>query len=229
MVPIAGKKSLARSGGTVIVALATAAALILAPAFASSAQEKPKPDKEGWYSLFDGKTLNGWKAGEHPESFRVENGVIVVNGLRSHLFYVGPVLNHNFKNFHFKAKVKTYPKANSGIYFHTKYQAKGWPSIGYEAQVDNSHADWRRTGSLYGVVDIRKTPAKDGEWFDYEIIVRGKRIILKVNGKTTVDYTEPPDLKRKGRRLSSGTFALQAHDPGSRVEYKDIMVKPLPD
>lgn len=189
-------------------------------------QDDKKSD-DGWISLFDGKSLDGWKANENKDSVKVEDGKIVVKGPRSHLFYVGKVEDANFTNFEFKADVKTYPKANSGIYFHTKYQEKGWPNRGYEAQVNNTHGDPKKTGGLYSVKDVFKAPAKDNEWFNYHIIVRDKQIIIKINGKTTVDYTEPEGLKRPNRQLASGTFAFQAHDPGSRVEYKNIKVKPL--
>ena len=186
-----------------------------------------------WISLFDGKTLDGWRASEHPGTFSVENGKIVVHGPRAHLFYEGPVENHNFKNFEFKAQVMTTPGSNSGMYVHTRYQDEGWPSQGYEVQVNNSHTDWRRTGSLYGINDVKEQLVPDNEWYTEHIIVDGKHVTVKINGKTVVDYTEPDDLERKegdeGRRLSSGTVALQGHDPDSKVYYKDIMVKPLGD
>src|SRR5437868_6982287 len=138
----------------------------------------------GWISLFDGKSLNGWKVGKHAETFKVENGTIVVNGQTSHLFYNGPVMDHNFKNFEFKAQVLTYPGSNSGIYFHTRYQEDGWPEKGYEVQVNNSHTDWRRTGSLYAVDDVKEVYVKDNEWFTEYIKVQGKRVIIKINDKT---------------------------------------------
>ena len=186
-----------------------------------------------WVRIFDGKTLDGWKAGENADTFKVENGAIVVFGPRSHLYYVGPVGDHNFKNFEWKAEVMTTPGSNSGMYFHTEYQEKGWPSKGYEVQVNNSHTDPKRTGGLYAIKDVMEAPAKDGEWFTQHIIVRGKRVIVKVNGKTLVDYTEPENPERPanmaGRLLSSGTVALQGHDPKSKVLYKNIMVKVLTD
>ena len=187
-----------------------------------------KNRQDGWVSLFNGKTLDGWKASENKDSCRVEDGAICVNGPRSHLFYVGDVNGGKFKNFELKCDVKTMPKANSGIYFHTDYQDEGWPAKGYEAQVNNTQGDPKKTGGLYAVQDVYEAPAKDNEWFDYHIIVRGKRIIIKINGETTADYTEEDDLDREGRRLSSGTFALQAHDPGSKVLYKNVRVKVLP-
>jgi hypothetical protein len=182
----------------------------------------------GWISLFDGKSLDGWKVGKNAGTFQVRDGMIVVNGTVAHLFYAGDVHDHDFKNFDFKADVMTFPKANSGLYFHTKYQEEGWPKYGYEAQVNNSHQDWRRTGSLYGVKDVAEAPAKDNTWFTEEIAVRGRHIEIKIDGKTVVDYTEP-EGKTGDRRLSHGTFALQGHDPGSKVYFKNIRVKVLPD
>jgi hypothetical protein len=149
----------------------------------------------------------------------------------SHLFYNGPVLNHDFTNFEFRARVKTTPGSNSGIYFHTSFKQKGFPSKGYEVQVNTSHTDWRRTGSLYAVSDVRKTYVKDDEWFTEYIKVEGKRITIKINDSVVVDYLEPEGIEttrgRAQKRLGSGTFALQGHDPKSKVFFKDIYVRPL--
>ena len=187
----------------------------------------------GWISLFDGKSLDGWKVGENAATFSVENGTIVAHGNTAHLFYEGPVKDHNFKNFEFRAEVMTEPGSNSGIYFHTQYQESGWPAKGYEVQVNNSHTDWRRTGSLYAVQDVKEVYVKDNEWFTESFSVQGKRVIIKINDKVVVDYTEPDNVQRPadmaGRIISSGTFALQGHDPKSKVYFKNIMVKPLAD
>ena len=201
---------------------------------ADAQPEKSEPilEAEGeWISLFDGESLNGWRASENKETFSVKDGMIVVDGPRSHLFYVGDVEGHSFKNFEFKADVMTKPGANSGMYFHTEYQEEGWPSKGYEVQVNNSSGDWRRTSSLYAVEDVREAPAKDDEWFTQKIIVRDKRVVILVNGKVQVDYTEPEDPERpdnmSGRLIDKGTFALQGHDPESVIYYKNIMVRPI--
>ncbi len=186
-----------------------------------------------WVSLFDGKSLTNWKVGANAETFSVDSGMIIVHGNTAHLFYDGKLKEHDFKNFEFKADVMTYPGANSGIYFHTIYQEKSWPVKGYEVQVNNSHTDWRRTGSLYGINDVKEVYVQDYEWYTEYIKVEGKHVTIKVNDKTTVDYIEPDDVKRgKGneqRLISSGTFALQGHDPKSIVHFKNIMVKVLPD
>jgi hypothetical protein len=209
-------------------------ALALSAAVAEDKPEAPKPDKDGFYPLFDGKTLDGWKAAEVPATFKVEDGLIVVNGNRAHLFYDGPVNNHDFKNFHLKAEVKTMPNSNSGIYFHTKYQEKGWPDKGFECQVNNTYAkDPKKTGGLYSVKDVMNTaPVGDNEWFTYDIIVDGSKVTLKINGKTTTEWEQPEGYKgpqgSPGRVLDHGTIALQGHDPGSKVFYRSVAIKPLP-
>lgn len=102
-----------------------------------------------WITLFDGETLEGWTASETPESWRIEEGAIVTAGTRSHLFYTGDEMDHNFKNFEFSVDVKTEPGANSGIYIHTEFQDEGWPAKGYECQVINSNPP-TEPGGIYG-------------------------------------------------------------------------------
>ena len=188
--------------------------------------------KDGWVSLFDGKSLDGWKANEKPETFSVKDGAIVVRGDRAHLFYVGPVANHDFKNFELKMDIMAKKSANSGVYFHTAFQPDGWPAKGYEVQVNNTHGDTKKGAGLYGIKDNFTAPAKDDEWYTMTIKVEGKHVITKVNDRVITDYTEEENPKREGqfvgRLISSGTFALQGHDPGSEVHYKNIVVKVLP-
>lgn len=211
-------------------------------------------DNDGWKSLFNGKDLSGWKSNEEvPGCFTVANGELKVSGGRAHLFYVGENGDAKFRSFELKMKVKTTPGSNSGVYLHTRYQDKGWPDQGYECQVNSTHTDPKKTGSLYGVINILAllegqkepdggrhikvplAPSKDDEWFDYNIKVEGRHITLKVNGQVTVDFTEPEgwdpakELKNMpGRKLSEGTFAIQGHDPKSTTYYKDIFLKVLP-
>ena len=206
-------------------------ATLVALAWFSLVCNAPAAEREdGWISLFDGKSLEGWKASEHKESCRVEEGLLLLGGERSHLFYNGPVEDHDFKDFELKAEVKTKPGSNSGIFFHTEYQEEGWPEVGHEAQVNQTHGDWRKTGSVYAVKDVRESAAKDDEWFDYHIIVHGNKVTLKINGETVNEYTEDPEgpmvADRPKRKLGHGTIALQAHDPGSLVYYRNIRIKP---
>src|SRR5690349_12828959 len=132
-------------------------------------KEAPQPDKDGFYSLFDGKTLDGWKVGKNANTFKVQDGMLCANGDVAHLFYDGPVANHDFKNFHFKAEVRTEQNSNSGIYFHTTFQEASWPKKGFECQVNNTFTkDRKKTGGLYAVKDVMDTsPVADKEWFLY--------------------------------------------------------------
>lgn len=200
-------------------------------------------------SLFDGETLEGWRVTtENPSSFRVEDGAIVAEGPRAHLFYEGEH-GTEFTDFELSLSVKTRPGANSGVYFHTAYQDEGWPRIGLEAQVNATQSDFRKTGSVYAIADVRvyaedrevpalgvdsnayvtraAAPHVDDEWFDYTIRVEDGTVSTRVNGELLVTWTQPEDWPDEERRLASGTFGLQAHDPDSTVYYKDIRVTRL--
>lgn len=198
---------------------------VLAAPLSLAAGEKPGQ----WTTLFNGKHLDGWKVTrENPDSFRVKDEAIVAHGPRAHLFYVGN--DKPYDDFVFQAEVMTRPGSNSGIYFHTKYQESGWPVQGYEAQVNATHGDPKKTGSLYAVKNITEAPHEDNEWFTYTIRVQGRRVVLKVNGQVTVRYTEPKGKKpgeRFNRVLGQGTFGLQAHDPDSEVRFRKIRVRRL--
>lgn len=185
--------------------------------------------EEGFKQLFDGKSFDGWKINERPESWSIVDGAFVAKGDRSHLFYVAD--DKPFVNFELRVDVKTEPNSNGGIYFHTKFQPEGWPKYGFEAQVNNSYEkDPQKTGSLYAVKKVLEKNVEDNVWYTETIIVKGKNVKIKINDKVVVDYDEPADLKAGEdftRKIEQGTFALQAHDPGSRVHFKNIRVKRL--
>ena len=210
-----------------IFALLTA--VLVSSVATAIAVDTSKEKDEGFVTIFDGKSLSGWKVGENPGSWTLKDGELLGKGQRSHLFYVGQE-EKPFTNFELRVDVKTEPKANGGIYFHTKFQESGWPKYGFEAQVNNSHGDPKRTGSLYDVVNVLETHVADNEWYTETVIVKGKHITIKINDKTVVDYEEPADKKAGEdytRKIDQGTFALQAHDPGSLVHFKNIRVKRL--
>lgn len=229
---------------TSALTLATAATLLL-----GGLTQTPAAAEEGFVPLFNGKDLTGWTPSkENPDYFSVKDGALIVKGGKSHLFYTGDVNGGKFKNFELKLKVRTTKGSNSGVYFHTQYQDTDWPKIGFEAQVNSTHKDPKKTGSLYGIVNILvlepgqkepaggehlkrdKAPSTDGEWFDYHITVKGKTVTIKVNGETTVQWTEPEggvESGFAGRKIGEGTFGLQAHDPESEVHYQSIEVKVL--
>ena len=181
-------------------------------------------EDDGWISLFDGKTYEGWKINESEESWKIEEGAFVANGLRSHLFYVGE--HKELTNFELKIDVMTRQGSNGGIFIHTKYQESGWPAWGYESQVNNTQGDPQKTGGLYNTAKVLEAPAQDDVWWTQHIIVNGKHVVVKIDDKVVVDYTEPDEVDGTVR-LSAGTIALQAHDPGSTILYRNIRIKPL--
>ena len=201
--------------------------------FAAGPNDKPAKPEKGFTALFNGRDLTGWtKAKENEDSFSVKEGAIVANGKRCHLYYSGPFKGKepNFKNFEVRLDVMTKPVSNGGFYFHTKYQETEFPKIGFEVQVNNTHGDWKKTAGLYNVQDNKEAFA-DNVWFEMRIIVEGNHVTTFVDGKKVTDWTQPAGWEgpkgNPGRKIDSGTFAIQAHDPGSTTMYKNIRVKPL--
>lgn len=192
--------------------------------------------QDGWISLFNGTDFTGWKVGGNTASFKVVDGALVANGPVAHAFYDGPVGNHDFKNFELTVDVKTAPVSNGGVYFHSQFQEAGFPKKGFEVQVNNTHGDPIKSGSLYHVKDIGaediKGIVKDDEWFTEHIIVNGDTVRILLNEKEVVKWTQPADWtggrEGVGRVIGHGTIALQGHDPKSTVAYKNIRIKMLP-
>ena len=217
-----------------IITMLKPLALLLCAAAAVSAQPS-----SGWMDLFDGKSMNGWTPAESQSTWKVVNGLLTSGGPRSHLFYSGPVLNADFRNFELEVEAKATHGTNSGVYFHTQYQAKDFPEHGFEVQICNTctgeagYIEHKKTGSLYAVRNVYKQLVNDDEWFKMNVLVQGKRVQVRLNGTLIVDYIEPavPVLgdEHRQRVLSHGTFALQGHDPTTGVAFRSIRVRPLSD
>ncbi len=207
-------------------------------------------DDKGYVQLFNGKDLTGWKLHPKPSGsieevitkekdgkviayegklkdgktvalWRVEDGVLIGGGPASHLFSV----RDDYENFSYRVEAWINDKGNSGQYFRTQF-GPGFPK-GYEAQINATHTDKIRTGSLYlpsvkEVLVLDKAPHKPEEWFTQEVIAQGDHIQIFVNGVKTVDYKDPKKTYMKGH------MALQGHDPGSIMKFKKVEVKELP-
>ena len=178
-----------------------------------------------WVSLFDGKTLDGWqKVGNEKSNWEVIDGSISGSGPASMLVTTtGP-----YKNFRYRAEIKINDGGNSGMYFRTT--AKPGFSDGYEAQIDSTHTDPIRTGSLYGMCHVYKQHVKPDTWFNYEIEVRDDvwrgRAITRI--KVTIDDNELYEYLDFALTFKEGYFAFQHHDPGSIVSIRKVEVLPLP-
>ncbi len=186
--------------------------------------------EKGWTSLFNGKDFTGWKTNENTDTFSIQDGAIVAHGKRSHCFYVGDFHNHTFRDFELKVDVMTKPNSNGGVYVLTEFQDQGFPNKGFEIQVNNTYrSDPRKTGSIYEVQDVKQELEPDNKWFTEDITVKGNSITVKLGKKVVAQWTQPPDWAGtkdfSGRRINPGTIALQGHDPGSTVYYRNIRIK----
>lgn len=196
--------------------LILAATLLVVAGATMNAQPEPRaelPDANGWVQLFDGEGLSGWTAPD-PGDWQMAGGVLTGRGKTSHLF--SP---NTYTNLEFKAEIRLNHAGNSGMYVRARY-GNGWPR-GYETQVENTSSDPQRTGSLYGIKKNFKQLVEDDTWWTQHVIAIGDRIIVKVNDTIVVDT--------RHERYKSGHLVLQQHDPGSVVEYRNIMVKRLSD
>lgn len=173
--------------------------LLVLMALAGVAQAGRPAAESGFTILFNGNDLTGWKIGGLVESFTVQDGAIVARGPASHAYYDGPFRNHRFRNFELKIDIMARPGANGGVYVLTEFEQVGgnerasgrFPSKGFEVQVYNSTGG-PRTGSLYHVVDILdQSPTEDDEWFTQTIIVNGNTIVVKIDDKQVVNWTQP--------------------------------------
>jgi len=216
----------------------------------------PAPGHEGerglgWISLLD-DTLNSWiesggvvdwtappwygretiwptidnaSAGA---SFRLDGDTLIAEGDRRNLFYDGPIAGGYFENFEFKVDVYTHPGSAAGVFFHTRYEEEGIPAFGYEAQINASRDGESKTGSLVGASEVSTAAHGDEEWFSYYIKVEGKNVTVKVNGETVNEFTESGDVAGPGG-LHRGTIGLESAGSGSRVEFRNPMIRLLPD
>jgi hypothetical protein len=241
----------------IVVILAVAAASAALTPLPASSQTKPE---DGWIQLFNGKDFTGWKIPNPPSGqfkgvkevkndegkviafvgqlkdgkngtpgkevtlWQIKDGMIVGGGPSSHIF-----TDVEADNFRYRVEAKINDKGNSGQYFRTKFEP-GFPS-GYEAQINATHGDQIRTGSLYPdgrtklgqfkdkITVMKDAPNKPDEFFTQEVVAEGNHIQIFVNGKKTVDFTDPNNTYTKGH------FALQGHDPGSVMTFKKVEYK----
>ena len=177
-----------------------------------------------WISLFDGKTMKGWeKVGREDSVWEVKDGALSGSGPASMLVCTkGP-----YKNFRYRAEIKINDGGNSGLYFRTT--AKPSFSDGYEAQIDSTHTDPIRTGSIYGMCHVYKQHVKPDTWFTYDLEVRDDvwrgRKMTRI--KVTIDGNELYEYMDFALTFKKGHFAFQQHDPGSKVSIRKVEVMPL--
>ena len=190
--------------------------------------------EEGFVSLFDGKTLDGWQGGK--DGYEIVEGAIVCKEKGGGNLYTAK----EYADFHLKFEFKLTPGANNGIGIRTPLQ--GDPAyVGMEIQVldDSSDRykglkDSQHNGSVYGVVPAKTGHQKPvGEWNSEEIILQGKQIKVILNGETIVDAdlekaSTPKTIDGKdhpGLKRDSGHICFCGH--GAEVWFRNLRIKSL--
>ena len=181
-----------------------------------------------YISLFNGSNLDGWVIMGKSEGWSVVDGVIHSDGgkggnwLRS---------QKEYENFSLVLEYKVSTGGNGGVFIRCAEQ--GDPSAsGYECQISNEQPpvdELHCTGSLYGVVkaDPRPDEAPD-QWHTYEILCKNQRILVRVDGKKTVDVNQG-DVDAIANKSVKGYIGLQDSHTGEgfSIEYRNIRIREL--
>ncbi len=187
--------------------------------------------REGtWRPLFDGKSIEGWKAWGS-EKWDVEDGTIVGrSGPKKSEGYLATL--EQWKDFHVRGSSKMLGEGNFGLFYHSsiKLREDGYPVIaGVQGEVEPGYPS--KTGWIYEsyqrgwlVQPDPNTPAamalRRGEWNEIEIRQKGNHVTTWVNGVRAVDWEDPEP------RIFEGAFALQLHTGGvDGIAWKDLYVK----
>lgn len=173
------------------------------------------PEKTKWVALFNGKDLTGWTV-RGKATWSVQDGVLVGVGGMGHIYTDATASDFEAKGM-FRITEEG-SKANSGFYFRANpptNNVDGFPR-GYEAQICNSQDAY--TGWLWkpGKPTGKATEllTKDGEWFSYRIRAVGDHIQFWINDKLVMTYDDA--------EFKSGHFAIQGHNPGMKIEAKEL-------
>ena len=183
-------------------------------------------------ALFDGKTLAGWEG--DPKIWSVQEGAITAGRIderaKRNEFLA---TTRGYTNFVLRLRFKiegTEGFVNSGVQIRSERVPNHHEMVGYQADIGEGWYgalyDESRRNTILAKPDpevVRKA-VKPGQWNDYEIRADGDRVVLKINGTQTVDYTE-----KDPKVVPHGKIAVQIHGDGkTRVQFKDITVEELP-
>lgn len=170
--------------------------------------------REGWISLFDGKSLFGWTRPEGT-NWRVEDGAIVADAGAQSLLLTPFELD----DFEVRCKFHLSKGGNSGLFLRTAANAKDPSKDTYELNICDSHPS-HKTGSLVGRFVAENVPACEEAWHEFRVICEGPRIQVWLDEKQIVDFTDTSENIRL-----SGFFGLQKNQ--GRAAYKDVYLRPL--
>ena len=196
----------------------------------------------GTQPLFNGRDLSGWhevkalKPPAQPPVWSARDGAIHVEKGPGQL-----ETDAIYKDFILQMAVRTNPRdanhhPNSGVFFRGDVNGY-W--TGYESQIRNEYKEGDRTkpvdygtGAVYFWSPARKVVADDGKYFVKTLVAHGRHIGVWVNGQAVTDWEDPhPEgklVRNKEARLGAGPISLQAHDPTTNLDFKDVRIVALP-
>lgn len=197
-------------------------------------------DEPGWVSLFDGKTLDGWKVNGGFASYKVEDGAIVgttVEGSPNTFLCKG-----DFKDFVLELEVKCDPRLNSGVQVRSHVYSKDDPDparrrragVVHGPQCEIARKETGTAGRFYDegrrgkwldeIKPEAKDAFKDDDWNRYKIVVQGNRYRSWINGVAASDFTDDMD--------KSGFIGLQVHGIARgqgpfQVRWREVRIREL--
>ncbi len=198
-----------------------------------SAQEAmlPKPDAEGWITLFNGRDLTGWDG--DPKVWRVKDGYVSGEIEKQENGNTFLVFKKPFSNFVFEADIILVgSKGNSGIQYRSKQSERGpnkWVVTGYQADFANGiwgklYEEGGRGGLVWNYREKAPEIKKDDGWNRYRITANGTKLRQEINGVVTIEFDDQDPAKAAKR----GVIGLQYHSPGGfEVRFKNIRIKLL--
>jgi len=188
-------------------------------------QQAGAQSEAGWIVLFDGKSLDNWnQIGD--ANWRIEDGAAVADKGNGFL-----VSKNAYSDFQLRAEFWVDDDANSGIFIRCTDPNKVTGSTAYEVNIWDRRPDPSYgTGAIVNVAKVSPMPKSAGKWNVYEIVAKGSKFTVTLNGQKTVDGAE--DTK-----FASGRIALQhglglkddkgvANDRGV-VKFRKVEIKPL--
>jgi len=185
--------------------------------------------------LFDGQSLAGWRVVPTSKGeFQVDDGTIRITGGRGFL-----ETERTAGNFVLQFEAITHGDAlNSGIFFRAMPGTEQNPSHGYEFQIQNGVKNGDRTqpadfgtGAIFRRVAARRVISSDREWLAATLVADGPHVTTWVDGVQVIDWTDERPANenpREGLRLEPGHFSLQAHDPTTNLQFRNLRLADLP-
>jgi hypothetical protein len=216
-------------------------AFTLCAAFVMASGGPARADEDGWTSLFDGKTIEGWIQKNGTATYRVEDGAIVGKTTKGspNSFLCTP---KEYGDFELEFEVKVDDRLNSGVQIRSKTKEpqgneKFGRVYGPQVEIEASGGNGAEAGYVYGEATGRGwlTPPerlkphkhfKDGEWNKFRVVAEGPRIQTFINGVAIEDLVDEDIYKTHPQ----GFIGLQVHGIGQQegpyeVAWRNIRIK----